>query len=265
MIARMAWTDWLDALPAKGRLVFELKEAVANAKGKESVARVALARAVKDKRIVRIGNGLYAYVAPEFRPLGAPPFEWVLRFIFEKLSRPYYLCLLSAAAFHGASHQQPMTIYVMTPRQMKSFQYGPHRVRYLCRKVWPSDKFLEEKSAPTGKFRISNPWLTLLDLVRYPEYSGGLDNVATIIREMDFSESLPDLNAMESLAVETAVLQRLGWLLQAFGQPSQADWVERILRKRKRFPVLLEPGTNRKGKTDDRFRVIVNHQPEAEA
>ena len=32
----------------------------------------------------------------------------------KELDRPYYLALLNAAAYHGASHQQPQEFFVVT-------------------------------------------------------------------------------------------------------------------------------------------------------
>ena len=33
------------------------------------------------------------------------------------LSQPYYVALLSAAAYHGAAHQKPQVFQVMVPRR----------------------------------------------------------------------------------------------------------------------------------------------------
>jgi hypothetical protein len=44
----------------------------------------------------------------EYREAGGPPASWFIDDLMRFLGQPYYVGLLSAAAIHGAAHQQPM-------------------------------------------------------------------------------------------------------------------------------------------------------------
>jgi hypothetical protein len=43
---------------------------------------------------------------------------------------------------------------------------------------------IEERKTDTGKTKISSVELTLLDLLRYPQASAGLDNISTVFPDL---------------------------------------------------------------------------------
>ncbi len=43
---------------------------------------------------------------------------------------------------------------------------------------------LEERKTDTGTMKVSSSSLTALDLLRYPQASGGIDNVATVLNDL---------------------------------------------------------------------------------
>ena len=71
---------------------------------------------------------------------------------------------------------------------------------------------IEHRKTDTGTMKISSAALTALDLLRYPQASGGLDSVATVLKELGPAIQ-PDQLALLSTGVERAVVQRLGCLL----------------------------------------------------
>ena len=64
--------------------------------------------------------------------------------------------------------------------------------------------------------KVSSAALTALDLLRYPQASGGIDNVATVLAELAPAVE-PDELASLSAHVERSVVQCLGYLLDRVG------------------------------------------------
>jgi hypothetical protein len=50
--------------------------------------------------------GVAVVVPPEYREAGCPPASWFIHDLMRFLGQPYYVALLTAAAIHGAAHQQ---------------------------------------------------------------------------------------------------------------------------------------------------------------
>lgn len=158
-----------------------------------------------------------------------------------------------------------METQVVTDRQMRRFQFGNQRVVPIYRKTWPSPDLIQERTARTGIFPISGPELNLIDAVRYPAHAAGLDNIATLIRELDKGLHARTLARSCMQTGEAPVLQRLGWKLQRFSRPNLAKVVLQELETRRVQNVPLETGNREPGPVDPAFHVRLNHIPEPEA
>jgi len=143
---------------------------------------------------------------------------------------PYYVALLSAAALHGASHQQPQVFQVMTDRSVRPISAGRTRVvlsasRYVARAVT-----VEVKTA-TGSMRVSTPETTAVDLVRFAKAAGHLDHVASVLDEL--APAIDARRLVRALGVVNDVpnAQRLGYLLDLVRHRALAEavhgWSER--------------------------------------
>jgi predicted transcriptional regulator of viral defense system len=265
MIKEVSWSRWFDQRVGRGQSLFSLSEALQETGAQIAAVRVAMHRAMREGRIARVGDGFYVVVTPEYRSQGAPPYEWVVDARFQRLGQPYYLGLLTAAQYHGAGHQKPMEIQVMTHRQMRPFIFGKQKVQPIYRKAWPSDVMLESRLTRTGTFRLSCREWIWVDAVRYPAHAAGFDNIATLIRELGEGIRLRKLALACQQNIETPVLQRLGWLLGQFGRPAWVDIVKHALQGRSLQTVPLETGNESEGPVDPIFRVRINIQPEPDA
>ena len=107
--------DYLDVLQSRGRYFFTLQE-VDRELGLDS-RRVARAlQGLTSKGLiahVRRG-GSYVIVPPEYRATGVLPPDWFIDDLMRSIERSYYVGVLSAAALHGASHQQSQTFHVVS-------------------------------------------------------------------------------------------------------------------------------------------------------
>lgn len=52
-------------------------------------------------------------IPPEYRSWGVIPADWFIDDLMRHRGRRYYVALLSAAVYHGASHQAPQVFQVM--------------------------------------------------------------------------------------------------------------------------------------------------------
>lgn len=127
------------------------------------------------------------------------------------LGEPYYVTLLSAAAYHGAAHQKPQLFQVMVPQARRRIACGGVRVDFVARREM-GDTPVANRNTPAGIIRIATPAATALELVGYPERCGYLDNVATVMSELSESIAADALEA-EARRAPLAWVQRLGYLL----------------------------------------------------
>ena len=211
----------------------------------------ALQRLARRWRVAKVKNYFYVIVPLEYLHAGSPPPPWFIDSLMKAMGRPYYVGLLSAAAFHGASHQQPQEFQVFTDRPVRSIRVGRARIRFFVNKRI-ADTAVQDVKTPTGAMRMSTPESTAVDLVRYARAAGHLDNVATVLMDL-----VPLLDPKRLLKVVRASgdlrnAQRLGYVLERVrGRPQAEALYEWVARKSPRV-VPLRPGRNVNGATEDR-------------
>jgi predicted transcriptional regulator of viral defense system len=150
----------------------------------------------------------------------------------KELNRPYYLALLNAAAFHGASHQQPQEFFVVTSfPTMRPMQKKGLKVNFISKKEVPV-ALLDTRKTEAGYMKISNPALTAADLIQYTKRVGGINRVATVLAELSDCIKPEDFDENLLQHVPVTVLQRLGYMLDKVCNNLQlADALYRALQK----------------------------------
>ena len=144
------------------------------------------------------------------------------------LQQPYYVGLLSAAAYHGASQQRAQQYHVVTNQPVRKIQWYSLVIRFLT-KSGEKVTAQERAKTATGMIQISTPEATTLDLVAYSRQAGGLDRVATVLQGL--GEKLDPVKIVDAArqAGHMAFAQRLAWLLEqtefADKASSLADWI----------------------------------------
>ena len=145
-------------------------------------AKAAL-RLAKERRIARIRSGFYVIVPLEYRSQGVTPADWFIADLMVYLQQPYYVGLLSAATYHGASHQRVQQYHVVTDQPQRQVRCHNLVLRFFTKAevtVTPQDKI----KTSTGMIAISTLEATALDLVAYYRQVGGLDRVLTVLQEL---------------------------------------------------------------------------------
>lgn len=256
-------TSFVQDLQASGRYAFT-RDTAAGAGERSAVALDAALRRLRQRSsIASPRRGFHVLVPLEYRDAGCPPASWFIDDLMRFLGQPYYVGLLSAAAIHGAAHQQPMVFQVITDRPTRPARAGRVRIAFhMTRDI--ASAAVADVQTETGSMRVSTPETTAFDLVRFTPAAGHLGNVATVIGEL--ADKL-DSHALAKLADTYAVpdVQRLGYVLDRAGAQDLtrplADW----LARRRYRPVLLAPRRARgKAAADRRWRVIPNANVESD-
>jgi len=262
--------SYTTSLLASGRLVFtgeEAQKAIGIGQGAFLDAAEKLQRR---RRLLRPRRGFYVVVPPEYLNLGSPPPAWFIDDLMRHEGCAYYVGMLKAAELHGAAHQAAMVFQVIANKRIPAILRGRSSIAFYYRKDMAAvSAAIEEHKTETGKMKVSSAELTFLDLIRYPQASGGLDNVATVLGELGRKLDADKL-ALLSSAFERSVMQRAGYLLSRAGLGHHADrlhaslgagsavqWIE-LDPALAADPDLASPVVER----DKRWRVIVRRPPE---
>ncbi len=255
--------DWVTYLLAQGKYAFALHRFRSAFPEQTDIAnKFALKRLVDKELIISIHKGYYLIIPPQYRSKGMLPPSLFLDAFMKELDRPYYLALLNAAAYHGASHQQPQEFFVVTGFPvLRPMQKKGVKINYISKKEIPSPLLATIKTE-TGYLKISNPALTATDLIQYAKRIGGMNRVATVLAEL--TESIQpdafDTNLLQHVPV--TALQRLGYLLdKIFDKQTLANALYQALKKNNSplFRIPLKASAPEKGfSADDRWKVIIN-------
>ena len=257
--------QFVDSLQVAGRYTFLRSEAIEAMGVDPAVFRRAAIHLAAKGRLAMPRRGFFVIVPLEYRSAGAPPASWFLDDLMKHLGRPYYVGLLSAASLHGAAHQQPQETQVVTDRPLRGIEAGRVRIRFLVRRHHARAAVTEVRTS-TGMMRVSSPESTALDLVRYVGAAGGLGDVASVLAELSERLDPYRLLAAAQAEMESAAVQRLGFLLERAGAPALAAALAGWLAGRRTKVVPLRPDRPAAGAAlDERFRVRVNEDVEVES
>lgn len=215
-------------------------------------------------------QGFYIIVPPQFSSWGAPPPAWYIDALMRYEGQAYYVGLLKAAELHGATHHAVMEFQVISPKRLPRIGAGRNLIVFYFRKnmEWVAEG-IESRKTDTGTMKISSAALTALDLLRYPQASGGCDNVATVLSILGRKINAEELASL-SARVERPVVQRLGHLLEHVGHDYQTGPMLEALQRRGSVPwteldrqEALDPDfAPPPRKRDSRWRVVVRRVPQ---
>lgn len=248
MVHRGALVRYMDGLQAGGRYAFTLDEVRKALPGNDLALKAALFRVVRKGLASAVRKGFYVVVPPEYRSRGVLPPVLFVDDLMRALGRTYYVGLLSAAALHGAGHEQPQELQVISGLPaLRSVSANSARVRFFSRRHMPG-MGIEEKKTDTGVIRVSCPELTAMDLVLFERRMGGVNRVGEVLGELAERMRPATLAQLAAVACPVSVVQRLGFLLeQGLGNKELSDPLFAFLRGRAFFPVLLSAGASSRG------------------
>jgi len=255
--------DYIDRLAAGGRYHFSSLDAQEALGVSPAAAKLALNRLSKQQLIASPARGFYVIVPPEYRSLKSLPADQFIPALMQRLGLTYYAGLLSAAQYYGAAHHRPQEFQVMVAKSRRAIVSGAVRVAFIVRKNIDSIP-VQNFNTPRGTVRVSTPEATAVDLVGYPGHVGGLDQAATVLSEL--AEKLDPRKL--AIAVQNAPMpwgQRLGYLLERFGEGDRAGALKSYVQKNARQTAVLLPAAKISDAVrNDDWKLIINAEVESE-
>jgi len=228
--SRSALSSYIDRLLSEGRSVFTAAQAEDELGITHRSFLDASERLQRSGKLIRPRQGFYVVVPPQYASWGAPPPTWFIDALMRWEEEAYYVALLKAAELHGATHQAVMQFQVVCGKRLSEIRAGRHLIVFYFRKAMALPlSSVEDRKTDTGTMKISSAALTALDLLRYPQASGGIDNVATVLAELAPAIEPEELASL-STHVERSVVQRLGYLLDWLGADRLAESMLDALR-----------------------------------
>ncbi|NOU36464.1 MAG: hypothetical protein HOO88_06810 [Kiritimatiellaceae bacterium] len=258
--------SYIESLLSSGRYFFTRNELHEKFNANEAAIRQCLQRLTRNKLILQIRNGFYVIIPPEHRNAGILPPEMFMEDFMRYLNRPYYAGLLSAAALHGAGHQQPQTFSVITIRPpIRPIQYNNLKICFPVKSEMPQTG-IEQKKTPAGYVAVSSPELTALDLMIYLKQSGGLPAVTAVLEELSELLTPAKLKQVVGDSVPSTALQRLGFVLdEILNKKELADILYTELLARNFFHIPLNPSADKANSpVSKKWKVSINVDLEAE-
>ncbi|HET7386733.1 MAG TPA: type IV toxin-antitoxin system AbiEi family antitoxin [Nocardioidaceae bacterium] len=258
--ARVRPADLANWMLARGRSAATTAEAAALLGVDPAEVRGRLQR--HRDEFVTPARGLWIPIPPEYREWGAPEGIEIIDLLMRHLNVDYYVGWLSAVALHGAGHHAPQVFQVATARDFRDRDVGRTAFKFLTRTAVDA---LPRQHHPTrsGTAWISTPEVTALDLTTDITVGGGIDNVATVL--LGLADEGLDLAAIASLADQfpAAAARRLGWILENLSDHRAEDLHDASV-SRAPTPALLDPASGARGRIDQRWRLRINADVEAE-
>ena len=259
--------SWVTERTLRGKFLFTKKDLTEYFEGiSPDYLKNSISRLVKQGLVMSPWRNFYVAVPEEYRLKGIVPPIFYIDGLMSFVRRPYYVALLTAASFHGASHQVPQSFMVITEgNTLRRVEKSGTRIVFASRNKIP-EGLIEQKRTKTGDVNVSSPMLTALDLVEYESKIGGISRASEVLAELmevvDFSQAGQEFY----LTSQTTVYQRLGYIIESvLEMKDQADTLfdgcQKAGLKFRKTP--LKKGKNCNGlTTETRWKIQVNIQIE---
>ena len=223
--------EYLDKLRMSGRGHFTFQEITRELHTSENSAKTGLYRLKKANKIITPIKGLYVIVPPEHQPYGSIPAEELVPIIMQHIKADYYVGLLSAGLFFGATHQKPTRFQVITNKRIKhSLEFGDVVIELVYKhslEGLPAQDFV----VSTGYLKVATPELLAIDLFKYSKKSGGISHIATVLSELAPSINENKLIILAEQLGEICQIQRLGFILEKIDVLEDEEKKQKIIDK----------------------------------
>ncbi len=239
---------------------FSREEYMAYSEKDSSSIGTDLAYLSEKKEILALRKGFYLIIPPRYSKLGVIPLELYAHKLFESLNKPYYIGLYSAARLHGAAHQQTQIDYIVTQgSRMLDIRKKAIALDFFLTKNWPKTNIVQKKS-DAGYFNVSDPLLTIVDLLYHQRKLGGINRMLANIEELLEEATQGQVNSLLQWYPHKSVIQRLGFLIEYIAPENDLlNSIYEYLKKQPFYPVLLNTSDkNKPGSVDNRWKVDVN-------
>ena len=226
----------------------------------DSALTFSLNRLSKKGKIVSIHKGFYLIIPPDRMAKGILPPPLFVDSLMNYLNRVYYVGLLSASVYYGASHQQAQEYFLFINKpQLREKNKKGLKLNFVVKSDIPQIG-VEKKKTEAGYINVSSAELTAIDLVKYQSKIGGINRVVSVISELVEEMKVSSLkNLLDNEIIGDASLQRLGYILDKLNESDLADVVFGSLSKKQLFKVPLKSDSNKNGfPLNKKWKIIEN-------
>ncbi len=250
--------EFINKLRQEGRYHFSTSE-VAEALNLGQISTLNAIRRLKlHKEVVSPAKGFYLIVPPEYQAYGCLPADMFISSLMKHLKLPYYISFLSAAQFYGAAHQKPQRFQVVTIKNRRPIHCGRIFIEFIANKntaLIPTQQF----NTKMGTIAIATPEALALDLISSPQHAAGIDNVATILKELSENINADKLIKLSEIYPELFLMQRLGYLYEFLNFRKISDKISKFLKNKKLHWAKLVPSASYKPlERNLKWKIIVN-------
>ncbi len=226
------FSDYIKSIRARGRVYFTSHEAITELGISQNALNCGMYKLRKKGEIVSPAKNLNLIVPPEYQSIGSLPPEEVVPILMQQWGLDYYVCLLSAAMYHGASHQKPQEFQVITNKQLQPLQLGKVKIKFIYKKSLEGIQ-TQNIVVKSGHLKIATPETTAIDLLLYPKHSVGINHIATVLAEMVEMLNSKSLIDVIKNVNEMSAVQRLGYILEHFDRMNitRRDHLISVLKK----------------------------------
>ena len=250
-----AESSLLASLAEEGKNIFTLSDITAKIDGSYKNAKVIANRLVKKKWLIPLTRGTYLIVPLEAGVRSEyTEHEFV---IASHIVDPYYIGYWSALNFHGLTEQVPMKVFVVTTKRLKDRTILNTRIQFITlirRKFFGFEKEIVSNST----VNVSDREKTLADCLDHPEYCGGISEVAKSLWNARDEISMEKLVDYSLRMGNSAILKRLGFLLEIMQIDVPEQLMKQIRKQLKKGYVLLDPLEEKQGRYSTKWKLLVN-------
>ena len=254
---------YLEHLQSQGQYWFVRENTIKALNLSEIAFQKATHRLILKGKVNRVKGGFYTIVPPEYQATGSLPASWFIDDLMKYYKQKYYVGLLTGSALHGAAHQQPMAFQVITNKLTRPIILGQVRIEFLYKKTI-EPHFYQSIKTPSGTMNLSTPEITALDLIRYMNAAGQINQVATVLSELIEKinpEKLSDLLVHNKIEITAA--QRLGYICENLSLKINLTALKKELKKRKlSYRFLVVGGNPNTIIRDKNWHILVNEKLE---
>ena len=165
------------------------------------------------------------------------------------------LAYWSALSYHGLTTQFSNTLYVQTPRHIRSGTVMYIDFRFIKVKDTKASDY-DTVGRGNGKFKVSNIEKTIFDCLDHPEYSPGWTELIKAIYKAKLN-SKRLIEAAEAVA-NIGVTKRLGYLLETMQKPDQKGFLKYAQSKVNKKYDLLDVESSDGGSFNAKWRLRLN-------
>jgi len=226
--------------------------------------RKAAQRLARSRRLVRVRGDFHVIVPLDYYRAGITPPEWFIDDLMRHLGVRYYLGALTAAAYHGATHQRAMVFQVVAERSLRPIRAANQRIQFLYKKSVAQTP-TQSLKVPAGYLPMSTPEATAIDLLRYAPRVGELNHVLTVLQEL--GEAIRPRMLVQAAQADgnLAYAQRLGWLLDQTRFADRTKLLAEWCARKAPLPARLHPASpTRHCQRDRRWNLWLNTTPEGD-